>query len=148
MHLIIISLMLVLQSPQKFHMSMEVSMITLIINVKNLFLISVTESEVVSAVNELSFKISTDYIGLNMEIIEHVILNIAKPLCYISNKSFLDGIFPDKMKIAKIIQIYKSGHKNLICNHRPISLLSQFSKILEKLFKKRLQNFITKKTIF
>ena len=68
---------------------------------------------------------STDYIGLNLEIIKHVILNIAKLLCYINNKSFLDGTFPDKMKNAKIISIYKSGHKNLICNYIPISLLSK-----------------------
>ena len=68
-------------------------------------------SVVVSAVNELCFKRSTDYIGLNMEMIKHVVTNIAKPLCYISNKSFLDGTFPDKMKIAKIIPIYKSDHK-------------------------------------
>ena len=109
---------------------------------KSVSLMSVAESEVV--VNELSLKISTDHIGLNMEIIEHVIFNIAKPLCYISNKSFLDGTFPDKMKIAKVIPIYKSGDKNLICSYRPISLLSQFSKILEKLFGKRLENFLTK----
>ena len=93
--------------------------------------------------NELSFKRSTDYIGLNMEIIKHVISNIAKPPCYISNKSFLGGTFPDKMKIAKVIPIYNSGDKNLICNYRPISLLSQFSEILEKLFGKRLENFLT-----
>ena len=42
MYLIIISLMLVLKSPQKFNMSIEVSMITLVKNVKNLFLMSVT----------------------------------------------------------------------------------------------------------
>ena len=43
-----------------------------------MFLLSVTESQVVSAVNELCFKRSTDYIGLNMEIIKHVMSNIAK----------------------------------------------------------------------
>ena len=78
---------------------------------------SVIESEVVSVVNELSFKRSADYIGLNMEIIKHVISNIAKPLCYISNKSFLGGTFPDKIKMANVIAIYMSGDKNLICNY-------------------------------
>ena len=111
---------------------------------KSVFLMSVAESEVVSVVNELSFKRSTDYIGLNMEIIKHVISNIAKPLCYISNKSFLDGTFPDKIKFAKVMPMYKSGDKNLICSHRPISLLSQFFKILEKLLGKRLDNFLTR----
>ena len=111
---------------------------------------NVTESEVVSVVNELNFKRSTDYIGLNIEIIKHVISNIAKPLCYccyISNKSFLDGTFPDNMKIAKVIPIYKSGDKNLICNYRTISS-SQFSKILDRLFGKRLENFLTKYNLF
>ena len=107
---------------------------------------SVIDSEVVSAVNELCLKRS-DYIGFNMEVIKHVISNIAKPLCYISNKSFLDRTFPDKTKIAKIIPIYKSGFKILICNYEPISLLSQFSKILEKLIEKRLQKCL-KKTFF
>ena len=81
MYLIFISLMLVLQSLQIFHMSMKVSMITLTRHVKNLFLMSATESEIVSVVNELCHKRSIDYIGLNMKIIKHVISNIAKPLC-------------------------------------------------------------------
>ena len=98
---------------------------------------SVAKSEIVSAVNELCFKRSTGHFGLNMKIIKHVISNIAKTLYYISNKSFLDDTFPDKMKIAKIMPIYKSGHKSLICNYRPIFLLSQFSQIFEKLFEKR-----------
>ena len=97
MHLIIILLMLVLQSLQTFCMSMEVSMISLIRNVKNLFLVSVAESEIVSVVNELSLKKSTSFICLNMEISKHVIPNIAKPLCYISSKSFLDCRFQDEM---------------------------------------------------
>ena len=75
---------------------------------------SIAVSEIVSVVNELSFKRSTDYIALNMELIKHVVPNIAKPLCYISNKSFLDCRFPDMMKIAKIMPIYKSGDKNLM----------------------------------
>ena len=70
-----------------------------------------TECEIVSVVIELSFKKSADYIGLNMEIIKHVMPNIAKPLCYVSHRSFLDGRFPDKMKITKVIPIYKSGVK-------------------------------------
>ena len=114
---------------------------------KSVFLMSVIESEVASAVNELCLDISTDYIDLYMEIIKHVMSKIAKPHCYISNKCFLDGTFPDKMKIAKIIPIYKSGHKNLICNYRPISLLSQFTKILAKFLGKRFENYLTKNNL-
>ena len=49
-------------------------------------------------------KKSTDYICLNMEIIKHVIPNIAKPLCYVRHKSFFDGRLKDKMKMANACQ--------------------------------------------
>ena len=42
-----------------------------------MLLMSVAESEIVSVVNELSLKRSTDYIGLNMEIIKYAIPNIS-----------------------------------------------------------------------
>ena len=53
-----------------------------------MFLVSFAESEIVSFVNELSFIKSTDYIVINKEITRHAIPNIAKPLCYVGNKSF------------------------------------------------------------
>ena len=77
-----------------------------------MFLMSVTESEIVSVLDEFSLNRSTDYIGLNMEIIRHFISFIVKPLCYIGDKSFLDGTFPDRMKTTKIIPICKSGDKD------------------------------------
>ncbi len=54
------------------------------------------------------------------------------------------GVFPDKMKIAKVVPIYKSGDMHVVSNYRAIALLSQFSKILEKLFVNRLDGFIEK----
>ena len=79
-----------------------------------------------------------------MMIVKKIIDNIVKPFTHICNQSFQTGIFPNKMKTAKIIPIYKSGDKQLLTNYRPISLLSQFSKILEKLFVERLDCFIDK----
>ncbi|KAI0229832.1 hypothetical protein LSAT2_019757, partial [Lamellibrachia satsuma] len=49
---------------------------------------------------------------------------------------------PNDMKLAKIIPVFKSGDRFQFSNYRPISLLSQFSKILEKIFNKRLTSFI------
>ena len=57
-------------------------------------------------------------------------MEIASPL-YIINGLFTTGTFPDKLKIAKIVPIYKSDDKLLVNNYRPISVLPFFSKILE-----------------
>lgn len=48
------------------------------------------------------------------------------------------------MKTAKVIPLYKDRDRKQFTNYRPVSLLSQFSKILEKLFASRLENFIDK----
>ena len=79
-----------------------------------------------------------------MTVVKRVIEGISKPLIYICNLSFQTGTFPDKMKIAKVIPLYKTGNKHQFTNYRPVSLLSQFSKILEKLFNNRLDSFINK----
>ena len=60
----------------------------------------------------------------------------------ICNTSFSEGIFPDKNKIAKVIPSHKKGPANDVNNYRPISLLSTFSKIMEKLMAVRLNNYL------
>ena len=51
-------------------------------------------------------------------------------------------IFPEKMKIAKVTPIFKSGKKELLTNYRPISVLSCFSKILERIMYNRVYNYL------
>ena len=63
---------------------------------------------------------------------------VSKPLESIFNASFMIGIVPSDFKLANIIPVYKSGSQTCLCNYRPISLLSVFNKILEKLMYKRL----------
>ena len=61
--------------------------------------------------------------------------------------SFEFGIFPDSLKTAKIIPIFKTGPKTDINNYRPISLLSNFSKILVKLIYTHLSKVFEKSNI-
>ena len=63
------------------------------------------------------------------------------------NASFELGMFPNILKIAKVIPIYKSGDKQIVNNYRPISLLSPFSKIHKKLIFNRFFKFLDKKLI-
>ena len=43
------------------------------------------------------------------------------------------GIFPDDLKVAKVIPLFKKGKKEILDNYRPISLLRSLSKIFERL---------------
>ena len=66
---------------------------------------------------------------------------ISPYLSKLYNKCVEYGVFPESLKFAEVIPIYKSGKKNNINNYRPISLLSPFSKIFEFLVCERLKKF-------
>ncbi len=70
--------------------------------------------------------------------------HICPILANLINHSISEGIFPDSLKIAKILPIFKSGDKTLISNYRPISLLNTFSKIYEKVIFVRFEKFLNK----
>ena len=96
----------------------------------NLFLSPVLEEDNITTVNTCKSKTSRDHNNIDMVIVKQVINYIAKPLAHVCSKSFECGVFPDNMKVAKVIPLFKAGDRSLFSNYRPISLLSQFSKIL------------------
>ena len=65
-----------------------------------------------------------------------------EPLTYIINLSLAEGIFPDNLKLARVVPIYKSGDKKSVNNYRPISILTFFSKIFEKVLYTCVTNFM------
>ena len=67
---------------------------------------------------------------------------IKKPPLKIFNESINLGISPKNMKIGEITPIFKSGKKELLTNFRPISVLSWFSKILERIMFNRVYNYL------
>ena len=62
----------------------------------------------------------------------------------VKNLSFSSVIFPSEMKTAKVIPLtlFKSGDRSDFSNYLPISLLSQFAKVLEQLFHFRLEQYL------
>ena len=68
--------------------------------------------------------------------------HISLTLSSLINESFETSTFPDTLKIAKVIPVFKKGLSTKTSNYRPISLLSIFSKIFEKVMYQRLYKFL------
>ena len=74
--------------------------------------------------------------------------SLSVPLAEIINLSFNEGKFPTQLKSANVIPVFKKGDKLEVNNYRPISLISNISKIIEKLIHRRLNSFLEKNNIF
>ena len=79
-----------------------------------------------------------------MHLIKRSFELISEPLKHLINMSLETGIFPDQLKVAKIIPIFKTDEADIFTNYRPISILSSFSKIYERVLYNRLVEFIDK----
>ena len=68
---------------------------------------------------------------------------ISPVLSNIFNKCILSGVYPNILKRAHVVPIFKSVDSNMASNYRPISTISVFSKVFEKLIHSRLSDFQT-----
>ena len=82
--------------------------------------------------------------GIMSKAIKCISDHVAAPLTRLTNLSFSQGVFPNKLKIALVSPLYKAKDPMIFSNYRPISLLPLFSKILEKLMYNRLLSFLNK----
>ena len=64
------------------------------------------------------------------------------PITLLINQSIQQGVFPDELKIARVIPLYKGDNNQLIHNYRPISILPFFSRIFEKIVFKHVLRFL------
>ena len=103
------------------------------------------KNEVIKEINQLKNKATID---IRVSSLKHVKQEIIKGLVIVSKKSFMEGYFPELLKIEKMIPIFKSEDPANPSNYRPISLLSVFDKLLEKLMYNRLDPFFQKHKVF
>ena len=108
----------------------------------SLFLTPVTSIEVNDLINILNPSKSVGPNSIPIKLLKIIGCSVSPLLALLVNQSFQSGIFPDKLKIAKVISIFKKGNPELPSNYRPISLLPIFSKIFEKVMYKRLHRFL------
>lgn len=103
----------------------------------------VTPVEVKRLVLGMESKNSSGWDDIPITVIKQNIDILAEPLSNTFNFYFTKNIFPDNLKVAKVIPIFKKGSRDDVKNYRPISLLPTFSKLFERLIKVRLLDHFT-----
>ena len=115
-------------------------------NQLNFLIAHISNEEVLEIINQLENK-STGPQSIPIKLLKLIPDLILVPLCKIINLSFHSGVYPNALKICKVIPILKGGSTEELNNYRPISLLSIFDKIIEKLMHIRLYNFLQEHNI-
>ena len=103
--------------------------------------------EVSRTINNLKPKNSSGYDDISNKLLKILHPVITHPLTNIINMSLQEGIFPDDMKQADTIPLYKGKERYYTTNYRPISLLLTLSKVLEKIVYKRTVSFLDRNNI-
>ena len=117
-------------------------------NPSNIFLKPVDSDEIINLVKQISISKSCGPNSIPTNILRNNIHILSAPLEIIINNSFAEGVFPNFLKIADVCPIYKKGDLSKCENYRPISLLSNLSKIFERAMHTRIYDFLDKSEVF
>ena len=109
--------------------------------VNKLYLDPVTDDEVERIIHHFK-ESAAGWDELKPTVVKSIRKCIISPLAHICNLSFATGIFPDELKIANVVPIFKSGDEMVFANYRPVSVLPVFSKVIERLMYNRLLKYI------
>lgn len=112
----------------------------------NLFLNPTYEEEIISILNSLDNTSTAGEDTIKALPVKALASEIASPLTHIFNM-LTSGIFPNRLKIARVTLIHKSGKYDELSNYRPISLLSLFSKVAGRILHTRFNKFLLSKNM-
>lgn len=108
----------------------------------SIFLRPASENEIILLINNLNIKKSCGPDNIPALTLKNNVAAFAKILAQIFDLIIQTGVYPDCLKIAKVVPIFKSGETSDCNNYRPISTLSIFNKILEKMLVNRITDFL------
>ncbi len=102
----------------------------------------ITEETTINIIDKLKSKNSQSHDRLSSKLLKLIKHETSKGITLIVNQSLNTGIFPDKLKCAKVIPNYKNGDNTKVDNYRPISILPTISKrvIFDQLYEHFHQN--------
>lgn len=126
------------------NMRPNVNKIQIPTNGSSMFFAPTTTEEVCDTIRSLKSGKSEDVYGLTTSIIKNNAPYLSQPLAEIFNECFEQGLFPQKLKTAKVIPVHKRGSKIDPNNYRPISILPVISKVFERIIFSRIYKFFNK----
>ncbi|XP_065682310.1 uncharacterized protein LOC136095525 [Hydra vulgaris] len=115
---------------------------------KSFFIKPTDEHEISKIIDSLDSYKASGPNGLPVKILKLLKTKLSRILSNIFNTSFSSGIFPENLKTAKVIPIFKNDSKLIMSNYRPISLLSNIDKILERLMFNRIYEYFNENKLF
>ena len=99
------------------------------------------------SINEMKTNKSTGPNSIPTQILKISNQIMCKPLTYLIDLSFSNGIFPDLLKTSNVIPIFKRAENQDYNNYQPISLISNLSKLMEKIVHPRLYSFLERNSL-
>lgn len=119
------------------------------INNKSLFKFrEVTFNEVRASISKLKNTKSKDHYGISVKIVKTLVNLICIPFTKLINLCIKANLFPNSLKVTKVVPIFKKGSYEDPSNYRPISLVPIFSKIFETLLKTQIMEFFETNGLF
>ena len=109
---------------------------------RSIFLSPVTSHEIWIFIGQMDVSKSSGPYSVPVTILKTIRDFISESLAFLVNDSFTSGNFPEKLKLARITPVFKKGSRFDKDNYRPISVLSNFSKLLEKAMHHRLYSYL------
>jgi len=106
-----------------------------------------TMKEIEHIIKSFKTKNSYGYDEISTKILKISCPFISSPLNFICNKIMFWDVFPDRLKYTVIKPQHKNGYRCKVSNYRPVSLLTSFSKISEKVKQTRILKHLTKYNI-
>lgn len=110
--------------------------------------IATSPTEVKNAIQKLASKHSSGHDNLSTYMLKSICHKVAEPLSIIINQSFNTGIFPNNLKLAEVIPIFKKNDESFFDNYRPISLLTSISKVFERIVFNQVYDYFIQNRLF
>ena len=104
-------------------------------------------TDIGNIINSLKPKVSTGIDSISNKLLKEVKEAIEIPITIIINQMLMTGIFPNLLKLFKVIQLYKKDDNTNMSNYRPIALVPSISKIFEKVILLQLTKYLDKKNL-